>query len=315
MVVFQQIHPVDSLHLATPSSTSSSSHPSSSSSSSRLAAILFDIDGTLVNSDPIHFAVFRELLLQQEGFNQNQPIDEAFFRKWISGRANPLITADFFPDWSVEQRQEWSEMKEATFRQQAQQGMMESKMPGLDRLRTWIDTQHHQQPQSQPALRKAAVTNAPRANAEAILHGIDYYHWFGSDYIIIGDECERPKPDPCPYLTACRRLHVAPQDCIVFEDSPSGVQAGVAAGAYVIGILASGQSPVTLQQAGCHMTIQDFDDPLLWNYLEQRMQQSQPPMQSQEEQPSQQSSQPTKTITTLSEESTSPSSSSLPSPQ
>ena len=44
-------------------------------------AVLFDIDGTLVNSDPIRYAVFRELLLQQDGFNNNEPIDEAFFRK------------------------------------------------------------------------------------------------------------------------------------------------------------------------------------------------------------------------------------------
>ena len=236
----------------------------SSPSTTNLAGVLFDIDGTLVQSDPIHFAVFQELLLQQEGFNNNEPIDEGFFRKWISGRANALIMADFFPTWSMAQREAWSAHKEARFRQVAAASMKQSKMPGLDRLRGWIDAQ---------ALPKAAVTNAPRLNAEAILSGIGYDAWF--DTLVIGDECEKPKPDPCPYLTACQRLGdhhgggvvVAPDRCIVFEDSPSGARAGVAAGAFVVGIL-SGQEALALQEAGCHLIVQDFDDPALWKHLE-----------------------------------------------
>jgi beta-phosphoglucomutase-like phosphatase (HAD superfamily) len=229
-----------------------------SSNNKPVSAILFDIDGTLVHSDPIHFAVFQELLLQQDGFHNNEPIDEAFFRTWISGRANALIAADFFPDWSLPKREAWSLAKEARFRQMAQGTMKESQMPGLDRLCEWIDSK---------GLGKAAVTNAPRENAEAILSGIGYDEWFTSEYLIIGDECEKPKPDPCPYLTACKLLGVQGDECIVFEDSPSGAKAGVAAGAFVVGIL-SGQDEATLLVAGCHMIIQDFEDPKLWEHLE-----------------------------------------------
>jgi HAD superfamily hydrolase (TIGR01509 family) len=221
-----------------------------------LQGVLFDIDGTLVNSDPIHFAVFQELLLKEEHINNKQQIDEAFFRKWISGRANALITADLFPDWSVAARQEWSIRKEERFRQVAQATMADSKMDGLDKFRDWIDEER--------GLQKAAVTNAPRLNAEAILKGIQYDHWF--DCVIIGDECERPKPDPCPYLTACKVLGINAENCIVVEDSPSGARAGVAAGAFVIGIL-SGQDQETLESAGCHMIIDDFNDPKLWTLL------------------------------------------------
>ena len=226
--------------------------------SSTIAGVLFDIDGTLVHSDPIHLAVFRELLLHEDGFNNNEPIDEPFFRQWISGRANALIAADFFPDWPVAQREAWSLRKEARFREMAQATMKQSVMPGLDRLRNWIDERR---------LPKAAVTNAPRLNAQAILSGIEYDTWFGEDALIIGDECEKPKPDPCPYLVACERLGVNATECIVFEDSPSGARAGVAAGAFVVGIL-SGQEAVTLQQAGCHLIVQDFDDPQLWKHLD-----------------------------------------------
>jgi beta-phosphoglucomutase-like phosphatase (HAD superfamily) len=63
---------------------------------------------------------------------------------------------------------------------------------------------------------------------------------------------------------------VDPQECIVFEDSPSGARAGVAAGAYVVGIL-SGQDRSTLLDAGCSLLIQDYDDPALWAHLESRV--------------------------------------------
>lgn len=227
---------------------------------------LFDIDGTLIDSDPIHQKVFRELLLKEEGFNDNKPIDEAFFRANIAGRQNALIMADFFPSWSIEKREQWSVDKEAYFRELASSEMMKLKMKGLDKLKTWIEERN---------LPRAAVTNAPRLNAEAMIGGIDYTSFFQT--LVIGDECEKAKPDPCPYLTACKNLNISSSDstyaaegCIVFEDSPSGAKAGVAAGATVIGIL-SGQEESTLMDAGCLFVIKNFEDIKLWDYLDSRV--------------------------------------------
>lgn len=56
------------------------------------------------------------------------------------------------------------------------------------------------------------------------------------DVVIGGDEVERSKPDPLPYLTACARLGVRPERCVVIEDSATGVAAGLAAGAAVLGV-------------------------------------------------------------------------------
>eukprot|EP00980_Cylindrotheca_fusiformis_P000339 scaffold90_cov105-Cylindrotheca_fusiformis.AAC.2 len=239
---------------------SSSAPPTSHARKGSLAGILFDIDGTLVNSDPVHQAVFRDLLLKEEGFNNNNPIDEEFFRRHISGRQNALIMADFFPEWSTDQREAWSIMKEARFREVAASSMMERKMPGLDRLKEWVEKNN---------LPRAAVTNAPRLNAEAMISGIGYSDGFFHT-LVIGDECEKPKPDPCPYLTACKHLGIDASGCIVFEDSPSGARAGVAAGAVVIGVL-SGQEEAALLDAGCTFAIKDFTDSKLWNYLDRRL--------------------------------------------
>lgn len=231
-----------------------------------LAGVLFDIDGTLIHSDPIHQRVFREMLLKEEGFNDNQPIDEAFFRANIAGRQNALIMADFFPSWSLSKREQWSIDKEASFREMAASEMMSLKMKGLDKLKQWIEERN---------LPRAAVTNAPRLNAEAMINGIEYTTFFQT--LVIGDECERAKPDPCPYLTACKNLNIsssegsrAAENCVVFEDSPSGARAGVAAGATVIGVL-SGQEESTLMGAGCLFVIKNFEDVKLWDYLETRV--------------------------------------------
>jgi len=236
--------------------------PSSSAAASALDSlpdinvegILFDIDGTLFDSDPCHLAVFQELLLEQKGFNEGERIDEAFFRKHIAGRQNQAICKDFFPEWDRETAEAWSEAKEARFRKEAA-GRLES-MKGLEKLMDWIEKR---------GIKKAAVTNAPRLNAEFMLQVIDKLDWF--DELIIGDECERAKPDPMPYQIAMDRLGLSPDATIVIEDSPSGAAAGAASGAFTIGILSS-QPPKALTDAGCKALIRDYQDPVLWSILE-----------------------------------------------
>ncbi|KAF2567067.1 hypothetical protein F2Q68_00028121 [Brassica cretica] len=79
-----------------------------------LEAILFDVDGTLCDSDPIHLIAFQELL-QQIGFNNGVPIDEKFFIANIAGKHNSEIALVLFPD-DVARGLKFCEDKEALFR-------------------------------------------------------------------------------------------------------------------------------------------------------------------------------------------------------
>ena len=82
-------------------------------------------------------------------------------------------------------------------------------------------------------LKRAVVTNAPRANAEKVLAAL------GIDgrlpIVVIGGELARSKPDPLPYLTALERTGARAEHSVAFEDSLSGVRAAVAAGLAVVG--------------------------------------------------------------------------------
>ena len=84
------------------------------------------------------------------------------------------------------------------------------------------------------------------------------------DVTVAGDEVDRPKPEPDPYLRGCELLGADPQFTVVLEDSPTGVRAGVAAGCYVVGIPHVSALPtgdrVTLVDSLTDVTPQFLDD-------------------------------------------------------
>lgn len=212
-------------------------------STERLEAVLFDVDGTLTDSDPLHLKTF-QVMLMELGYNQGKMIDEEFFRTWIAGRHNEDIAKDLFPEWDEVRQREVFEEKEARFRKLAADCL--APIPGLTEFMQWIDAR---------GLKKAAVTNAPRANAEIMLQGLGLEQYF--HHLVIGAECERAKPHPDPYLMAMERCGVAPDAVIVIEDSPAGMAASIAAGIATVGIQ-TGQTRERLEQAGASLVIQDY---------------------------------------------------------
>lgn len=208
-------------------------------------ALLFDLDGTLLHSDPHHVAVFIDLFAER-----GRVIDEAFYLRHIHGHQNAAIFGRHFPD---EDAQALSEEKEARFR--ARLGDAADPMPGLLAL---LDRAE------EAGWPMAVVTNAPRLNAEAMLAALGLTDRLRE--VVIGDECRAGKPDPAPYLAAMDRLGMRPHHCIAFEDSPSGLRAAQRAGAFAVGIRSS-LPDARLREAGARVTIADFNDPALQDIL------------------------------------------------
>ncbi|MEH2109262.1 HAD family hydrolase [Nostoc sp.] len=212
-----------------------------------LAAILFDLDGTIVNTDPIHYRAWQEMLL-----NYSIEIDEKFYKSRISGRLNPEIVKDILPQLSAAEGEKFADEKEAFFRKLAPDL---KPLNGFSELLAWTDT--HQ-------LKRALVTNAPRLNAEFILEVLGIKEAF--HIVVLADDCIAGKPDPAPYQVALKKLGIQAEEAIALEDSPSGIRAAVSADIRTIGI-ASTHNPQVLQEVGAFMAIPDFTDLQLWTFL------------------------------------------------
>ncbi|URD96328.1 haloacid dehalogenase-like hydrolase [Musa troglodytarum] len=237
-------------------SVSSHSHPSPETRSlshlAPLEAILFDIDGTLCDSDPIHYCAFRETL-QEIGFNDGVPITEDFYVNKISGNHNDDIARSLFPGWDHDAAMKILDDKEAMYRRMAPEKLQ--AVDGLHKLCRWIEGR---------GIKRAAVTNAPRANAQLMISLLGLTDFF--QLLVVGSECDRPKPHPDPYLKALKDLDASPNHTFVFEDSASGIEAAVAAAMPVLG-LATRNPEQLLMDAGATFLIKNFEDPKLWESL------------------------------------------------
>ena len=218
-----------------------------------LQALLFDLDGTLADTDPIHFQTWRDLL-RPYGLE----VDRSFYQQHFSGRLNAAIVADLLPHLSAATGQQLSLEKEAEFRRRAAGELQ--PMPGLLNLMHWAEVQD---------LRQAVVTNAPVENARFMLEVLHLQERFST--IVLGEELPRGKPDPLPYQVALQRLNLPTQAAIAFEDSPSGIRSAVAAGILTVGI-ASTHEPQILLAAGAALVCADFTDPALTALLQQSLQ-------------------------------------------
>jgi HAD superfamily hydrolase (TIGR01509 family) len=201
-------------------------------------ACLFDLDGTLIFSDPLHRAVFAEVLAPW-GVN----VTEELYTTHIHGRLNASIFADLAPGGDPVAL---GEAKEAEFRRR-----LGASAPPLAGLVAFLDGVQA------AGIALAVVTNAPRANAEAMLGAIGLRHRF--PVVIAEGDAPAAKPDPAPYLLAAERLGVAPADCLVFEDSPAGLRAGLAAGMRVVG-LATSLTVSELSDLGAWLAVEDYTD-------------------------------------------------------
>jgi HAD superfamily hydrolase (TIGR01509 family) len=212
------------------------------------AALLFDLDGTLTDTDHLHLEAFRILLKDFE-----RTITAEHYKARIMGHPNDEIMREMFPDESPERRIALSDHKEQLFRDQL---ATLTPTPGVLKVLDWADA--HGVPY-------AVVTNAPRANAEMMLQGLGLSARMTE--LVIGDELERAKPDPLPYRTGLLRLGATAERALAFEDSLPGIQAASGAGIPTYGIRTA-HPDAALLGSGAIAAIDDFTDAGLWKRLE-----------------------------------------------
>lgn len=213
----------------------------------RLEALLFDMDGTLSDTDPVHRQAMTDTLAAQ-GVEQLSDDD---FHRHVCGRSNAAIFAHFFPTLSEDERRRLADEKEALYRRLTPRM---TPMPGLVRLIDWAKAR---------GLACALVTNGPRRNVEHTLKGLGLTDSF--DTLVLGEDLPRAKPDPLPYLEALRRLGVGANRAMAFEDSQAGAAAALAAGVFTVEV--TGPSRTAGLHADADLTVPDFNAQALWACL------------------------------------------------
>lgn len=205
-----------------------------------IRALLFDLDGTLAETDTLHFEGWRNLLS-----GQGIEADWDFYQRRVSGRLNPDIAADLLPHLSEREAQRLLDDKEAEFRRRTSELV---PLPGLTQLL---------KESRRRGMKTALVTNAPAENARAMTEALDLAGFFDAE--VLAAELPAGKPDPVAYSTALQRLGVDANEALAFEDSPSGIASAVKAGIVTVGI-ASTHDPRKLLETGASHAYPDFDD-------------------------------------------------------
>ena len=214
-------------------------------------ALLFDIDGTLADTDALHLQAFN-LVFGPRG----HVFDHPRFTRELQGFSNASIGERFLANEPPD-RQAAMDEKEAAFRDLVA-GQIEPT-PGLMELLARAD---------QAGIPLVAVTNAPRLNAEMLLAGLGIIRRFKA--VVIGDELPHGKPHPMPYLEGLRAVNASPDLSVAFEDSRSGIKSASAAGIATVGIRTSlGHDDMI--EAGARLTARTFDDPDLIRLVATRM--------------------------------------------
>jgi len=188
-------------------------------------AVIFDIDGTLVDNMHLHaeaFGVFAE----RHGLPPLTKEDRAR----LDGRRNSEIFPILFNrDVPREEWLAYEHEKEGLYRE-----LSRGRLSPLNGLHDLIERLRAER------IPIALATSAPKANVVHTLAELDLAAEF--PVIVRGDEVARGKPAPDVFIEAARRLGVEPADCLVFEDAPMGIAAAQAAGMRVVALTTSFQA-------------------------------------------------------------------------
>lgn len=180
-------------------------------------AFIFDMDGVIVDSNPTHKIALKQFC-KEHGHN----LTDQELREKIYGRTNRDWLLNLFGNLSEETIRQYADEKEALFRK------LYNDIKPVDGLFSFL--------QKLDALKipRAIATSAPRANVDFTLAGTRMEPYF--DTILDDSFVTEGKPNPQIYLKSAAALGFNPAQCIVFEDSLSGVEAGKNAGCKVVGI-------------------------------------------------------------------------------
>ncbi|MBS1486600.1 MAG: HAD family phosphatase [Bacteroidetes bacterium] len=200
-------------------------------------AFIFDMDGVIVDTNPYH-----KIALKQFAEKYGYPLDEEGLIKKIYGRTNKeWIPHLFGRTITTAELSYFGEEKEAMFRELYEKDIVEVKG-----LTSFLEEA------TRLNIKMAIGTSAPRSNVDFVLKHTGIEKFFSA--ILDESHVTHGKPDPEIYTKCAASLKLPPAQCVVFEDSLSGIAAAKAAGCHVVGITTTH----TAQELEVSIKMKDF---------------------------------------------------------
>lgn len=208
--------------------------------SATIEGMIFDMDGVLVDSHPVHRNAWRKFL----GTVGKQVSDEEL-NFILEGRRREEILCHFLGELPEAIAAEYGRVKEKFFQKNFKQIQL---IPGVLSFLDSVET---------AGLGIGLATSASGFRTRETLKRLNLEDKF--DALVTGDDVPTGKPDPTIYRIAAERMRMAPQKLLALEDAPCGVQAARAAGMFCIGVASNGRAD-ELRRAGAQNIITDFVD-------------------------------------------------------
>lgn len=206
-------------------------------------AVLWDLDGTLVDTAELHFSAWAKLLGEL-----GRPWTRADFSRTF-GRRNPDIFALLFgPEFPADRAATLADLKESYYREASAAAGVEP-LPGARQLVLAL---------AEVGAAQAIASSAPRANVELLLRLTGLAPCFAA--CVGSEDTSQGKPHPEVFETAARRLGVPAHLCLVLEDALAGVQAAKAAGMACVAVTFVGHhSAEALRAAGADLVVPSLE--------------------------------------------------------
>jgi beta-phosphoglucomutase len=204
----------------------------------RFKGVIFDLDGVLVDTVPLHYAAWKRLFDEYA-----YAFDETIYRQKVDGRARLDGVRGVMSDLDEDAVIEASERKQSYFLEMIDQGRLQPFPTSIPFVKTLKDR----------GILLAAASSS--VNASNILERIGLLDDFTT--VVTTADVIHGKPHPDIFLTAARNIGLSVSECIVFEDSESGVSAARRGGFFCVGVDRH-QQPQYFKQA--NMMVRDLGD-------------------------------------------------------
>ena len=201
--------------------------------------IIFDLDGTIVDSLPYHYKAWKIFFKENKVENFSERLKD-----YKGGGTLDLLTAVYGDKYSRKELKIMTDDKEIIFREIYKNNVV--PIMGFMDMFELIKSKK---------ILVGIASNAIRKNVKMILSELKIYEKF--DSIICGDEVKRGKPDPEMFDETINRFNLKKEECLIFEDSVEGVSAAVNSRVDVVGITSSTSGEILIDK-GCITTIDNY---------------------------------------------------------